>query len=80
VSQGGTLILTSGDSTDTITDWYRARIASNGYNIRNSIKTSANDVVKNVIQAVGKDNSINVEITKGSGDTLAKIEVELGSL
>ena len=79
ISQENVLVMTSSDSTDAIHDWYRNKINSGGYNVRNSVKTSANDVVKNVINAVNDDSSVNVEITKDGGST-ARIEVTLSSL
>ena len=80
VSSGQELVLNSSDSPDAVTGWYRGKINSSGYNIRNSVKTSANDVVKNVISAVGNGIKVSVEITRNPGDSATKIEVELSSL
>jgi len=77
ISEGGTLVLMSGDNTDAITDWYKNKIESGGYNVKSFIKTSANDVIKNVINAAG-NGSVNVEITK-DGSSEARIEVEVSS-
>lgn len=80
ISQDGELMMNSSDPTDKITDWYKTKISSNGYSTRNFVKTSANDVVKNVIQAVDARESVSVEITKGPEDRNVKIEVEVKSL
>lgn len=77
LSNGDVLVLSSSDNTDAITDWYKDKIESGGYNVKTSIKTSANDVVKNVINAANGNESVNVEITKDGGD--ARIEVEISS-
>jgi flagellar capping protein FliD len=63
------------DSTDTITDWYKNKIESMGYNVKSFVKTSANDVVKNVLSAAKLGEEIKVQITKNPGDSVAKIEV-----
>lgn len=80
VASGEKLVLSSSDSTDTITDWYRNKIESEGYNVRSSVKTSANDNIKNVISAAKNNANVNVEITKGPSDTTARIEVKASSL
>lgn len=80
VENGGALVLTSNASPETITNWYREQIEARGFNIRNSIKTSANDVVKNVLQATKNSESINVEITKNPPETTTRIKVETRSL
>jgi hypothetical protein len=77
LSQGEKLILVSTDDAGTITDWYGAKINSEGYNTRNSIKASANDNIKNVISAARADGSVDVEITKNPSDNFARIELNL---
>lgn len=63
------------DSTDTITDWYKKKIESMGFNVKSFVKTSANDVIKNVLSAAKAGEEIYIEITKNPGDTEAKIIV-----
>lgn len=75
ISQGSELVLTSNDSTDQITDWYKSKVENKGFNVKSFIKTSANDVVKNVISAANGQESINVEITKDPSDSSATIKV-----
>jgi hypothetical protein len=69
------LVLQSADSTDAVTAWYRAKIEADGYNVRNSIKTSSNGLVKNVVQATKNEASVSVEISKSPDSSLASIEV-----
>ncbi len=80
ISSNGKLTLNSSDDPDKVTEWYRAKINSGGYNIRNSVKTSANDNIRNVISAAGNDTSVEVEITKKPSDSISRIEVEVSSL
>jgi len=80
LDNGGILVLSSTDGTDKITDWYRNKIESLGFNVKTSVKTSANDVINNVVKAAKNKESISVEITKNPGDVSARIEVEAKSL
>lgn len=80
VSQGSTLVLESSDSTDQITSWYKSKVESEGFNVRSSVKTSANDNIKNVISAAKNNTNVSIEITKGPSDSKARIEVEASSL
>lgn len=63
------------DSTDTITDWYKNKIEDMGFNVKSFVKTSANDVIKNVLSAAKAGEEIKVQITKNPGDSVATIEV-----
>ncbi len=74
-SRDDKLVLTSFDSPDQITDWYKNKITSLGFNVRSFVMTSANDVVKNVLSAAKADREVGVTITKNPGDSLAEIEV-----
>lgn len=80
IESGSKLVLESADSSDAITAWYKSKIEGEGYNIRNSIKTSANGVVKNVVQAVNGQKSVSVEISKNPSSSVVRIEVETTSL
>lgn len=75
-SQGEKVVLVSPDGPGAITDWYKNKVDAGGYTTRNFIATSANEEVKNVIQAVNSGSSVNVEISRGKGDGLTRIEVE----
>lgn len=75
IESGDKLVLNSSDSTDKITDWYKLKIESMGFNVKSFVKTSANDVVKNVLKAAKSGDEISVEITKNPGDSEARIEV-----
>lgn len=69
------IILSSSDSTDKITDWYKSKIESLGFNVKSFVKTSANDVVKNVLSAAKDNRKVSVLITKNPEDIAARIEV-----
>lgn len=75
VENNNPIVAYSSASTDDITSWYKSKIEQEGYTARNVIKTNSNNMVKNVLQAQKGNSSVNVEITKGPGDTTAKIEV-----
>lgn len=77
ISEGMTTVLESSDDTDKITDWYKEKIESEGFNVRSSVKTSANDNIKNVISAAKNSSNVHVEITKKPEDQSARIEVKV---
>lgn len=80
VSEGDKLVMTSGDNPDNIMNWYKSKVEGGGYNVRNSIKTNSNGLVKDTIQGVKGNESIGIVINKKPSETLSKIEVEIGSL
>lgn len=78
-SEGKVLVMSSNDDADKITNWYKDKVMSLGYSTRNSIKTSSNGVVKNLLQVVNKERSVSIEISKPHSDATVTIEVEITS-
>lgn len=68
-------VYTSQDSPEKITQWYTDKINSEGFNVKNFVKTSANDNVKNVISATGDGISVEIEITRAPGEEETRIEI-----
>jgi hypothetical protein len=68
------LVLTSSDSTDTITNWYEQKIKNQNLNIKTFVRTTANDVVSNKLVGASGENEVRVEIGKSGGNPV-KIEV-----
>lgn len=77
ISEGEKTVLESSDDTDTITDWYKGKIEGEGFNVRSSVKTSANDNIKNVISAAKNNSNVHVEITKKPDANVVRIELKV---
>jgi len=58
-----------------ITEWYRSRINSLGYNVKSFVKTSANDKVLNKLAAAKSGSEISVEIARDPGSIVTAITV-----
>lgn len=67
----------SPDDTDTITDWYKAKINSLGYNVKTFVKTSANDKILNKLVGAKPREELSVEISKNPGSPVALITIRL---
>jgi len=74
-SSDSALTLTSGDSPDAITQWYKAAIVARHMNVKSFVTTKANEKVHNVLVGVG-DGEIRVTITRDSDDDQTSIVVE----
>ena len=74
-SSDTSLTLQSHDSTDTITDWYKERIKSEGLNVKTFVNTRANDKVLNKLVAADSNKEISVEINKEPGSSVVEISV-----
>ncbi len=72
---GQTTNLTSTDNPNTITDWYKNQIKSQGLNTTSFVVTNTNNNFNNVLAASGSKN-IKVTILKNSNETLTRIAVE----
>lgn len=57
------------DSPEDVTNWYEDYIKTNNYNVKNVIRTKANGVVKNKVNAAKSDSKLEVEITVENGVT-----------
>jgi hypothetical protein len=77
---GSQLHLESDAESDTITEWYKTKIASSGMNVKTFAKTKANDKVLNKLVATDGVEQIAVEISRQSGADTVKIIVSLDKL
>ncbi len=66
-------IYLSQDSPQQITDWYKNKIRSEGFNIKNFITTSANEKIENKLTGSNNNQSTEVSITRSPGDNHTKI-------
>ena len=69
------LTLTSRDNPDTITDWYKSKIDSNGYSTRSFVTTKSNGQVKNVLVGAKGGNEIRIEMEKPADSQTTTIKV-----
>ncbi len=74
---GSAINLESTDDSDAITDWYKNKIESLGYNAKSFVKTKTNGNVKNSLVGADGKTEIRVEITKAPGENATKIFVTL---
>lgn len=76
VSQPGSeTVLESSDNPDTITTWYQDKIKSDGFNIKNFVKTKVNGKVENKLAGADGDREINIEITKEVNSQIVVIKI-----
>ena len=73
------LELTSSDDPDKITDWYKEKIRSLGFNSKSFVTTKSNDNVENKLVGSNGDLEIAVEIKKAAGSGIAVIKVNSDS-
>ena len=73
-SSDTSMSLTSGDSPDAITQWYKAYIEAQHMNVKSFVTTKANDKVHNVLVGAG-NGEIRITITKDSGQSDTSITV-----
>jgi hypothetical protein len=67
--------LTSSDSADAITNWYKNKIKDSGYNSTAFAVTNTNGNVLTKLAGGNGHNEIRVEITKSAGDSSTQITV-----
>lgn len=61
---------------DTVYNWYKSEFDKRSYNIRNNIRTKANDKFKAVLQGVSESSSLKVSIDQESAGAKTIIAVE----
>ena len=74
LSLGGGIYESSTD-TDTITDWYRTKINTLGYNVKSFVKTKTNDRILNKLAAAKQGSEILVEISREPGSQTSTITI-----
>lgn len=73
---GASVIYETSASGDEVYDWYKSQLESKNYQIRNNVRTKANDKFKGVLQGVGGDTSIKVTIDQESASAKTVITLE----
>ncbi len=76
-SSNNFLSLTSEDSADVITDWYKNKIDSEGMNVTSFVTTNTNDNVLNKLVGADGTYEVSVEISKISNSSTVHIEVSI---
>jgi hypothetical protein len=76
-SDANSMHLTSTDSADAITSWYKSKIKEGGYNTTAFAVTNTNGNVLTKLAGANGHTEIRVEITKSSGDVSTQIAVTL---
>jgi len=69
------LILESNSGVDEITNWYKEKIRSEGFNAKTFVATSANGVVLNKLAGAKEGLEVTIEIKKNPDDTRVKITI-----
>lgn len=74
-SSSSKLELTTGTDPNTVSDWYRSLVKTNGFSVTSSIKTSTNEIVNNKLVAAKGDQQVSVNVSKKNGSTVIVVEV-----
>jgi len=61
---------------DTVYNWYKSEFDKRSYNIRNNVRTKANDKFKAVLQGVSESSSLKVTIDQENAGAKTIITVE----
>ena len=72
---GDNLYETNADG-DTVYSWYKAELDKRSFQIRNNVRTKANDKFKAVLQGVSGNTSIKVTIDQENSGAKTKITLE----
>ncbi|KKU92476.1 MAG: hypothetical protein UY21_C0001G0099 [Microgenomates group bacterium GW2011_GWA1_48_10] len=73
------LSLESSDNPDSITNWYKDKLKSLGYNANSFVTTKSNDKIVNKLVSADGNTEIRVEITRNPGDSITKTTVTKNS-
>ena len=76
-SSSNSLFLESSDNSDSITDWYKQMLNSQGMNVKTFVMTKVNDQVLNKLVGADGNKEISVEISKESMSSSVKIFVTI---
>lgn len=74
LSTGSPTLLSSPDSPNAVAEWYKNKIRSGGYSVKNFVQSTVNGQAKIELQGVEESNKIVVKIT-GSETEGANIEI-----
>jgi len=66
---------TSAEEPKVITDWYKERIKTEGFNVRTAVSTTTNGKVLNKLEAADGERTIHIEISREPGETLTTITI-----
>ncbi len=72
---GETTILEVADDADSVTNWYKEKIAFLGFRATTFSQTNVNNSVHNVLTGVSGQDDIRVEITRSSESLITQIRV-----
>jgi len=78
-SSSTNLSLQSSDSSDSITNWYEAKVNS-GFSTRSDSITNINGNVSGTITAGNGSENVNITINKTAGELYTTIKIEIKSL
>lgn len=71
--------LETSDSAESVTNWYKNYINTNGMNTTSFVTTNTNANVLNRLVGSGNGKKIDVEISRNSSDSVTKIKINLGN-
>jgi len=74
-SSSNSLSLESSDNSDSITEWYKGKINSQGMNVKTFVTTKANDKVLNKLVGADGNKEIRIEISKEDIASFVNISV-----
>lgn len=75
-TDGSAQIYESNADGDTVYNWYKSEFDKRSYNIRNNVRTKANDKFKAVLQGVSQLSSLKVTIDQENAGAKTIITVE----
>jgi hypothetical protein len=76
-SSSNSMSLESSDNSDSITEWYKGKIDSQGMNVKTFVKTKANDKVLNKLIGADGNKEISIEISKDSMASSVNISITI---
>jgi hypothetical protein len=68
---------TSSDEPDKITEWYKLKINSDGFNVKSFIKTNSNNKILNKLSGAKNNQNISIEITREPNTNVVNITVSI---
>jgi hypothetical protein len=74
-SIGGNIYETDADG-DAVYEWYKSELGKRSYQIRNNVRTKANEMFKAILQGVSNSVSIKVMIDQENASAKTKIVIE----
>src|SRR4030066_576550 len=76
-SSENSLMLSSSEDPETITNWYKEKIKSEGMNVKTFVSTKTNNNVLNKLVGSNGKKEVSVEIKKPVGESVTSITINI---